>query len=137
MTTCMGVGGVQPVKVSITWVGRLSSSVATCLMGTVTCQLMFCCSQKTFLPSLKVFSPRPVGFAGRWMTSMLSMRPGTCRFASATARSDAMLKASEPQKRIRNGSDVRAGAEVELHRQGGVAIKERTGLRSLQIMVQR
>lgn len=45
---------------------------------------------------------------------MLSMSFGTCRFASATARSDAMLKLSEPQNNIRNGSDVRAGTAVEL-----------------------
>jgi len=75
---------------------------------------MLCGSQKTFLPSLSFFSPRPVGFAGRWTTSMLSMSFGTCRFASATARSDAMLKLSEPQNNIRNGSDVRAGTAVEL-----------------------
>jgi hypothetical protein len=34
MTRLMGAGGAQPVKVSIAWVLRLSSWVATCLMGT-------------------------------------------------------------------------------------------------------
>ena len=34
MTRLMGSGGAQPVKVSIACVLRLSSWVATCLMGT-------------------------------------------------------------------------------------------------------
>jgi hypothetical protein len=67
---------------------------------------------------------------------MLSMSFGTCRFASAMARSDVMLKASEPQNNIRNGSDVRAGTVVELYRRCGAKAKERTRPRSLQNMVQ-
>jgi hypothetical protein len=78
----MGVGGVQPVKVSTAWVGRFSSSVATCLMGTVYGQFMpsmYTCmvGVSIYPPSLNFFSPRPVGFAGRWSTWMLSIRPGS------------------------------------------------------------
>jgi hypothetical protein len=116
MTRFIGMGGVQPVNVSMAWVGRLSSSVATCLIGTAVGQLTDVDKDRTGLPSLNVFSPRPVGFPGRWSTSMLCMSFGTSRFASARARSEAMLKLSEPQNNIRSGSEVRVEAVVELCR---------------------
>jgi hypothetical protein len=42
---------------------------------------------------------------------MLCMSSGTSRFASTSARSEAILKLSEPQNNIRSGSEVR----VELY----------------------
>jgi hypothetical protein len=47
---------------------------------------------------------------------MLRMSLGTWRFASTRARSDAMLKLSEPQNSMHSGSDVRREAAVELYR---------------------
>jgi hypothetical protein len=47
-----------------------------------------------------------------------------------------MLKSSEPQNKMRSGSDVRDGATVELYRRCGVTIKARIEPGSLQNMVQ-
>lgn len=65
------------------------------------------------LPCLSSFKPRPVGFAGRCTTSIDSMRPGASRCAWSSFRSEAMLKSSEPQKRMRRGSGVVVEGEEE------------------------
>lgn len=88
-------------------------------------------------PSLRTFRPRPVGLAGRWTTWIDSMRCGTWVFAAASARSDAMLKSSAPQNRMRRGSGRRCGAAVELCRRKLDAIKERTEAGSPQSMLRR
>jgi len=43
---------------------------------------------------------------------MESMRPGKLRFALVRARRDAMLKLSEPQNKILNGSGAIAALDV-------------------------
>lgn len=84
------------------------------------------------LPSRRTFNPRPVRLAGRCTTSIASIKLGSSFWSLESARSEAMLKLSEPQKRIRSGERVVA---VELKRRVGVAGKERTGRRSLHNIV--
>jgi len=62
------------------------------------------------------------------------MRSGTCCLAWVKARNDAILKSSEPQNRIRNGSAVFAVVELYLRHVG--AANERTGAQSLQSMAE-
>lgn len=104
MMRSIDAGGVQPVKVSMTWESSFSSSVATCWIGTVAGQWVCLVEWGKNVPSLRTFKPRPVGFAGRWTTSIDCMRPGTRCFTSFKARRDVMLKLSEPQNNIRTGS---------------------------------
>ena len=70
--------------------------------------------------------------AGRCTTSIASIKLGSSFRSLERARSEAMLKLSEPQKRMRSGEGVVA---VELKRRVGVAGKERTGRRSLHSIV--
>lgn len=65
--------------------------------------------EQAHVPGRNVFSPRPVGLAGRWSTWMLSISRGTPCWTCTRARSDAMLKASEPQNRMRSGRASAAG----------------------------
>jgi hypothetical protein len=66
-----------------------------------------------------------VRFAGRCSTSMECMRPGLVRFASASPRRDAMLKWSDPQNRMRSGSEAQLEG-TELCRRHDDSVKERT-----------
>jgi len=66
---------------------------------------------------------------------MLSMSLGTWRFASTRARSDVMLKSSEPQNRMRNGPGVAIDLSTELYWRRGATSRERTEPGSLQSMV--
>jgi hypothetical protein len=93
--------------------GHCGPSVETCQSGA------------TWLPSVLIFRPRPVRFAGRCSTSMECMRPGLVRFASASPRRDAMLKWSDPQNRMRSGSEAQLGG-TELCRRHDDSVKERT-----------
>lgn len=70
------------------------------------------------LPSRRTFNPRPVRLAGRCTTLIASIKLGSSFWSLESARSEAMLKLSEPQKRIRSGERVVA---VELKRRVGVA----------------
>jgi hypothetical protein len=85
------------------------------------------------LPGRRILCPRPVGFAGRWTTSIDSTRPGVSRLARVKARNDAMLNSSEPQNRMRNGSAVFVAA-LERYLGRDAANNERTGAEALQDM---
>lgn len=58
------------------------------------------------LPSFITLFPLPVGLLGRTTTSMDWMRSAFRLCSSCSACKDAQLNLSEPQKRIRRGSDL-------------------------------
>lgn len=128
-----GVGGFHPVKVSISCVARESSFLATSLMGTADGQLLFPIPPPVQLPSLMSFKPLPVGFPGRWTTSIdsTSFSSVSACLASSRARSDAMLNSSDPQNNILRGRTV--SRELKWRRFG--VSKDRTEEDNLQIIV--
>ena len=130
-------GGVHPVKVLIVCVGQRSSAAAL-WMGTThhafisTVSHWYSNKQATTAPSRNTFNPRPVRFAGRCTTSSAPMSSGSSLFSRASARSDAMLKSSEPQNRMLSGE--RRGAALGVNRRcsaGGPARMEQSGLCSI------
>lgn len=80
-------GGVHPLNVSISWIGRDRSN-AVDLIGT----------------SRIFFRPLPTRFPGLQMTSIEAILSGDFRCSSWRAFREAMLNPSDPQNRIRSGS---------------------------------
>lgn len=59
-------------------------------------------------PSRSSLRPRPNGLSGRAKTSMDRTSPGLRRCSACSAASDAQLNSSEPQNRMRSGSEALA-----------------------------
>lgn len=83
-----GKGKSQPVKVS-RWCKGKDKDSARWKRG----------------PTATRLRPRPAGFPGRTRTSIDSMREGLDLWRACRAEREAQLKLSEPQKRMRRGSD--------------------------------
>lgn len=86
------IGGDQPVNVSRSWMWRsgIWSSTATVLR----------------VGMVRFLRPRPVAFPGRWKTEIDSIRDGLDTCSACRARKTVALSSSEPQNRIRSGSEA-------------------------------
>lgn len=111
---------LQPLNVS-RWCILSPRCSATDLHGTVSSladphRYVHMFKRDIYPPSLISLNPLPVRLGGKTITSKLSTSPLFTSCSRCNARKDAQLKASEPQKSIRSGSEAFLSISDEKYR---------------------